>query len=38
MAKRVKKVLKKHAKNVRIIVNREYVALAYFFNTKGGKK
>ena len=37
MRKKAKKIIKRHAKNVRVIVNREYVALAYFFN-KGGKK
>ena len=38
MAKKTKKLIKKHAKNVKLIVNRDYIALAYFFDRKGNRK
>ena len=41
MRKKLLKMAQKRAKNIKILVTREYVALAYFFRSydnKGGKK
>ena len=32
------RIAKKQAQKIRVIVNREYVAIAYYWNKKGGEK